>query len=522
MSYDLLRDAIRAEWEEELGVRPADDDHFFDLGGDSLAAVRVTGRLRPVLGVQLKLATLLMHPEFEEYVTHIHRIRAELPVNNPAVRISRDGELPLPFVLEQLIQNELKSLRESTPTTALPFTYVALSISSALSNEAIVAAVDEVVARHEMLRIKVEVEVDANRARVRLDTAMDWRLPVRRCPDIGATDRTEFLVQELTAMLEKRIDLEHAPLLHAGLYEFTPEHRVLMLAIDHLIVDGRSVGVIIDDLALALNGDLERAGDGRLDFFDWAAWQRAQLGGPRGEELLKFWSAELEGIGPHPDLSLPRPIRETTAVWHSTRITLVNEDVAALLGNRESGTGVLETLLAAVALTWRRVQGKYETVVWVPTGDRVDPAFEGVVGPFAHALPVRIPVPDVDARSALRTAGQALLRTLTHQEFPTPELLRALAPESRLGRRPPRLFLGVGLGARREFDVPGGLMERLSLPRPVQAPAQPGISFYAHLGDGRLELILAGDPREVDPGFIDDLGEQLTKSLVELCSLARN
>ena len=56
---DAVLDAVTAAWRDVLGRDVGPDDDFYALGGDSLGAVRIVGRLQETLGVDVSVRAVL-------------------------------------------------------------------------------------------------------------------------------------------------------------------------------------------------------------------------------------------------------------------------------------------------------------------------------------------------------------------------------------------------------------------------------------------------------------------------------
>ena len=76
---DRVSARVREAWEAVLGKRVADDADFFALGGNSMAAMSISGRLEEEFRVRPKLRVLFDHPRFDDYVSEVSRILREVP-----------------------------------------------------------------------------------------------------------------------------------------------------------------------------------------------------------------------------------------------------------------------------------------------------------------------------------------------------------------------------------------------------------------------------------------------------------
>lgn len=71
--------AIASIWHEVLGSQRQISrfDDFFSLGGHSLHAMRLTGRINRQLGIEIRIADLFDHPQLEDLAAHIDTLRGE-------------------------------------------------------------------------------------------------------------------------------------------------------------------------------------------------------------------------------------------------------------------------------------------------------------------------------------------------------------------------------------------------------------------------------------------------------------
>ncbi|HEX4954980.1 MAG TPA: amino acid adenylation domain-containing protein, partial [Thermoanaerobaculia bacterium] len=290
-----------------------------------------------------------------------------------------------------------------------------------------------------------------------------------------------------------RLDLERGPLFRLAFLHAEPEAHTLVLSGHHLVVDGWSIGVFLEELAELYSG-LE---EGRVVTLPptstlraYAAAQARGLEGPEAERLQGFWRAYLgQGLSP---LALPadhpRPPRRTFAGARH-RALLDPELTAALRGlARGQGATLFMTLLALWSLLLSRLTGQRALVVGIPSAGRGDSANARLVGSLADLLPVRL-----DLRRGLDFAGllaevrRRLLDAYEHDGWPFGRLLADLAGQRDPSRAP--------------------LIETFfNLDRPVHVPALHGLESRA------LEIPLAATKLDLSLNVIDR-GETLLLEL---------
>ncbi|MER7753810.1 amino acid adenylation domain-containing protein [Kitasatospora sp. NPDC097643] len=306
-------------------------------------------------------------------------------------------------------------------------------LTGALDAPALVAAFDQVLARHQALRT-VFLEIDGEPWQWVLPQAPEGaRLRIGEAPEGGL------------------FDLAAAPPVRAALLPDGPDRWVLHLELHHIVCDGWSMGLLFDDLSAAYTG-------ARLDADGAAAPRHVDVAvESEAEELVAFWREHLDGAPAALGLPAdrPRPLvldesgAELTFHWPAELA-----DGVAALAARTAGTPFM-VLLAA----WQAVLSRYagpDFVVATPVSGRTSLAAEGAVGLFANTVALRARVPGpLTFRELLDRVRSTTLAALAHQELP----FDALVDRLRVARDP-----GTTPLAQVMFALEAGWAERLRLP----------------------------------------------------------
>ena len=121
-------------------------DNFFELGGHSLLAVTLISRLRQALSIEVPLAALFARPVLAEFAASL----AQAPADTlPPVAAGERGDGPLPLSFAQQRLWFLGQLGEAGAAYHMPG---GLRLKGRLDREALIQALDRIVARHEALR----------------------------------------------------------------------------------------------------------------------------------------------------------------------------------------------------------------------------------------------------------------------------------------------------------------------------------------------------------------------------------
>ncbi|MFD3842383.1 non-ribosomal peptide synthase/polyketide synthase, partial [Streptomyces sp. NPDC058642] len=343
-------------------------------------------------------------------------------------RADRSRPLPLSFA-----QQRLWFLDRLRPGDARYNSAVALRLTGPLDRTLLSRALDLVVERHEALRTTFE-ESDGRPAQT-VRPAAPVRLPV--------TDTPSFALEAaLLAEYERPFDLSTGPLVRALLLRESDTAHTLMLTAHHIVTDGWSMGVLLEELCTAYEA-LSRGAAPELEpvatqYPDFAAWQREQLTGPRLERELTYWTQQLSGAVP-PRLPLDRPRDGEESGAGAVHTFTVPADVTARLRElaAEQHTTLFTSLLAACQALLARWSGQDDITVGSLTPGRSRTDLERAVGFFAHTVVLRTPVDrDGSFRDLLGAAATTVNDAFAHGDTPFERLVEAVGATREAGRNP--------------------------------------------------------------------------------------
>ena len=220
---------------ERVGV----DDSFFDLGGDSLSAMRVIAAINTGLDAGLAVRTLFDAPTVAQLAP---RIGGDGGRREPLVAGERPAVVPLSFAQSRLWF--LNRFEGGVATYNMP---TAFRISGALDVEALGAALDDVIARHESLRTIFPDSDGVPLQQVLPAGAGMWR---RGGAAVVSLPEQE-VAGELVALAGYRFDLSAEIPIRAQIYSVGPEQHVVGIVVHHIAFDGWSLAPMVRDVGEA-------------------------------------------------------------------------------------------------------------------------------------------------------------------------------------------------------------------------------------------------------------------------------
>jgi amino acid adenylation domain-containing protein len=503
LEADTLETQVAAVFSEvlELPVSSALAD-FYQLGGQSLKAMRLLARLNRRCQVELTVRDVLTHTTVAALARRIEGLRT--PSGAVGMAIPSVGELadyPLSSGQERIWF--LQHLEPQSPVYNVPF---ALRLIGPLDATHLQRALTLLEERHDALRLRVPDGIGSKGLRQRLASPGALRLTEQDCslaPD-PAQQVAEAVALEVGRPFRFGYD---QPLLRAMLFKESSEEAVLLVICHHLICDGWSAGIFLKDLTEAWQCSL-RGGEPHwqtlpLRYVDYAAWQRIALTGPEGEELRRRWCGRMTPLTEPLALPIdkPRPsLRSFNGVVHRFRLPARTSHELSRFA-RQSSTTLFTVLAGLVQLLLYRHTGQSEIVIGVPVAGRLRAELEPVLGFFVNTLPLRLRLdPEAGFALLLTELSARWQEALSDQLYPLEALVEALALPREVSRNP--LFdvlVALEEGSWTEARGADGLT--LS-PYPIsQRFSKMDMSFYFRE---------RGDGLEVDIEYSTDLFEEET------------
>ncbi|HBP5412408.1 TPA: amino acid adenylation domain-containing protein, partial [Pseudomonas aeruginosa] len=422
-----LEQRIAAIWSEILGVeRVGLDDNFFELGGHSLLATRVISRVRQGQQLDASLKALFERPVLEAFAQGLERTTDAVSTIPLA-----DRQQPLALSFAQERQWFLWQLEPESAAYHIPS---ALRLRGRLDVDALQRSFDSLVARHETLRTRFRLE--GGRSYQQVQPAVSVSIEREQFGEEG-------LIERIQAIVVQPFDLERGPLLRVNLLQLAEDDHVLVLVQHHIVSDGWSMQVMVEEL-VQLYAGYSQGLDVVLpalpiQYADYALWQRSWMEAGEKERQLAYWTGLLGGEQPVLELPFdrPRPARQSHR-GAQLGFELPRELVEAVraLAQREGASSFMLLLASFQALLYR-YSGQADIRVGVPIANRNRVETERLIGFFVNTQVLKA---DLDGRMGfdelLAQARQRALEAQAHQDLPFEQLVEALQPERNASHNP--------------------------------------------------------------------------------------
>ncbi|TCN17538.1 non-ribosomal peptide synthetase [Mesobacillus foraminis] len=410
----FMEKKVEAIFKEVLKVeRVGVHDNFFEQGGHSLNATILLSRIHKQLNAVIKLREFFASPTIQETAELIKKAKN---AGNTSIPKARE----MPFYPVSAAQKRMYIVEQLDAQNAgthynMP---IVMDVAGKLSADKVEKAFRALIARHEALRTSFHLE-DNSLNQVVHPEDVTWNLHIIKAE--------ESEIRNLVKKFIMPFDLQHAPLFRAALVDVSPTRHLLMIDMHHIISDGVSTNLLLNDFIKLYQG--HTLTPNFLQYKDYAVWQQEEEHREKLRAQEKYWLETLSGELPVLDLPADftrPPVRQFKG---ETLEFSVDSSILKKLKRLSSSEGatLYMTLLAAYNVLLSKYTEKEDIIVGSPIAGRPHADLEEVVGVFVNVLALRNrPKGSLSFREFLANVRRETLNAYEHGDFPYEELVEKL------------------------------------------------------------------------------------------------
>jgi amino acid adenylation domain-containing protein len=414
-----VEERLAEVWSSVLGIEKESigiDSNFFELGGHSLKATILTSRIYKEFNVRLPLTRLFKTPVIRGLAGYIKKAAGDTfisirPVEKKEYHALSSAQKRL-YVLQQM----------EKACTGYNMT-AAMVLEGDLEKDKLENTFSQVIKRHENLRTSFEV-IDEE--------------PVQRIHENVEFGMDTF---DLIKHFVRPFDLSRAPLLRIGLKKTSKTEHILVVDMHHIIADGTSIGIFINDFTALYKG--EGLPGIRIQYKDFSQWQHNEMGKKTMKRQETYWLKEYkDGI---PVLNLPTDFERPGIQGFEGEVLNFN------LGNRETpglkklaeeeDVTLFMLLFSLFNILLFKICGQEKIIVGTAAAGRRHADLEQVMGMFVNTLAIKTdPGGDQSFHSFLARVKKKTLEAFENQDFQFEELVEKVMAKRKRDRRINPLF----------------------------------------------------------------------------------
>nr|WP_131193009.1 non-ribosomal peptide synthetase [Pseudomonas daroniae] len=399
---------------------------------------------------------------------------------------------------------------------------MALRLKGALDVEALSKSLEALIQRHETLRTTFGQVGD--QVVQMIHPPVPFILNVEPVEPASMDEREARLQAQVEEEVQRTFDLEKGPLLRVKLLRLEEDEHVLILTLHHIVSDGWSMPIMIDELIQLYQGYCTGHAVTLpalpIQYADYAIWQRHWMEAGEQERQLAYWQAQLEGEQPVLELPFDRPRQALQAHSGASLDIELEQGLATALGRlaQKSGVTLFMLLLASFQTLLHRYTGQHDIRIGVPIANRSRVETERLIGFFVNTQVLKARFDHgITFSELLQQVHATALAAQSYQDLPFEQLVEALHPERNLSHTP--LFqVMYNYQTSRQGDrrqLPGLMMEHLSWAR---TSTQFDLTLNTFEHEGVISASLIYTKSLFDSSTIEQLGRHwlnLLKGIVE-------
>ncbi|HLP57773.1 MAG TPA: amino acid adenylation domain-containing protein, partial [Candidatus Deferrimicrobium sp.] len=453
---DETEQMVARIWEHFFGIEKIGcNDDFSELGGDSLKAVTLVARVQKAMNVQIPLADFFKNPTVAGLAAYIGKAS---PGQFKAIEAVETRE----YYGLSSAQKRLYILQQMDPLSVSYNVTQLWRLEGQLDSQSLESAFRKSIDRHESLRTSFAIINEEPVQRIHDEVAFNIEILGVREPASGISD---FI---------RPFELSRAPLLRVGLIRETETRYILLVDIHHIVTDGVSLGLLLQEFKVFYTG--EELPALRLQYKDYARWQSSPSQRKEMQRQETYWLEQFSGEIPVLEfpLDFPRPVRQSFA-GASSNFEIPAAELRELkeLTAKEGGT-LYMVLLSLTAIFFAKLANHDDIIIGTPMAGRRHADLENMIGMFVNTLTLRnFPVGEKKFIDFLAEVKERTLAAFENQDFQFEDLVERVLVSRDIARNPlfDVVFMLLNVEAQPgnipDINIPGLMVKPYENPFPA-------------------------------------------------------
>lgn len=424
-------------WKDLLGVNlVASEDDFFDLGGHSLLLTRLVFRINKLFNVDFPLREAFDNSKLQHMAASIDKLKqsvrkdlCQLTINKTDTRTLSYSQVRL-WALDQI--DKLNSVYN------IPSVF---HIRGCINFNFLEKSINIIASRHQVLRSNI-VTIGGKPELV-INDSLNLRLHI--CSEFknAGQDTAAFMRDYVINEARKPFNIASEPLIRAIVIEKTEDECLLILNIHHLIFDGWSSGIFLNELVEIYRSLVDKRNpmlpELNIQYSDYAVWQRDYLQGNILNDSLSYWKRKLAGITGNLELPFDYPLPEMLNSDGLHETIIIENEIFDSVRNacRQYDVTEFSYLLAVFNILLQKYTGQNDICIGTPSANRTIPETDNLIGLFVNTIVLRTVIDNnMTLPDLLKQVKNTVVEAYLNQQLPFEKLVEELNPPRRTNRNP--------------------------------------------------------------------------------------
>ncbi len=435
-NYELPEDPIEKTvaqmWEETLNVKQISmNDSFFEMGGNSLSLMLLMAEIHKKFSVDISLREAFKAPTVRGISKHIKKRSESKYVSLQPVEKCEYYDL-------SSAQKRIYTLQQMEGIGTSYNMPRATLLEGEINLDKLEKAFCEIVKRHEAFQTSIEVVDGVPKQRIQGE--VDIEISYSVLDEHLCSNPSSKLNVELENIIDEFIepfDLSKAPLVRVRIIRLSSHKHVLLTDMHHLISDGYSVNILLQELSELYQGKLLQ--ENPIQYKEFVYWQNEFLKTSAASIQEKYWLDVLSGDLPVLDMptDFPRPIIQSFE--GNSFIFEGGNELKQRLDNLclETDTTLYMILSVAYSILLSKCSSQHDIIVGMPILGRTHSDLKNIIGMFANTIAIRsFPIEKKNFTEFLSEIKEQLIKAYDNQDYQFDMIIDKLKIKRDLGRNP--------------------------------------------------------------------------------------
>lgn len=461
-------------------------DSFFDLGGDSLAAIDLCSKIYKIFGVQL-------------YIQDIFESKIISTISNLIFEKSKAHNNKIP------VYPSLDAYPASSAQSRIYFSSQLSGSNSTLYNITGGLIFDK---KPDILKLENAFNmILQNQPSLRTYFKFENGILVQRVKDnisfkleVSNQVITESDVESTFSDFNISFDFEQAPLFRAKIFALDDSRYLLLVSTHHIVCDGTSINILLDNLEKAYNsGSIKKPS---IEYKDYTLWEKDLIESGELQEAENYWLNKFSSIPSTLNIRSTNQSASKTFVGNNL-LSKIDSAKSLKIEQLSSKLGVTPFMfmLTAYYILLYKYTMQEDIVVGTPIINRNSSELDNIIGMFVNTLPIRTTFSNsLTFAELLNIVKDNCLDSYKYQSYPFDILLKKL----NINSNKKSLFNTV-FAFQNKYKAPNfdGLIAKYYIPSTKTSKFD--LSLEVLPSDNGLDLSFEYSSKLFDCNFISDL-----------------
>ena len=398
-----------------LGIDNIDiSNSLLELGGDSLTAINLSSKIRDVFGVDVYVKDIIAKNSLADLSDYISSLSVSNKKSFEILPAENSEFYPLSSA-QKRIYYASKMIGDDNIVYNIPG---AILVNSILDKEKVEKCFKEIIKKQSSFRTSFMMVNDSIMQKINKSVNFS----------ISTFKNKSTEINDLVNTFPKPFDLETAPLLRVELHYLDNEKTLLLLESHHIIMDGSSLEILINEFCSLYNG--ENIDNLDIEYKDFSVWENKFLESDMVKDAENYWvnkfkDSEIPVINLPYDFSIPSS-RSYKGNTISKQISKKDFD-KYITSAKKLGVSPYMFFLSTLFVLLYKYTGQEEIIVGSPVTGRSNNQLQNIIGMFVNNIAVDGKIDSSKKFTEfLNSIKQQVLSDLEYQDYPYNLLVKKL------------------------------------------------------------------------------------------------